>query len=56
MNLPGEVLNANPILGVSICTTHLNFELRVKDQYEADDPVFPVHIEQEGVLDHQPAL
>lgn len=56
VDLPGEVLNTDPILGISVCTAHLNFELWVKDQYKADDPVFPVHIEQEGVLDHQPAL
>ena len=53
--LPGEVLDADAILGVCVCTAHLNFELGVKQQGEADHTVLPVKVEQEGVLHHQPA-
>lgn len=54
-DLPGEVLDAHSILGVSEGAAHLHFELRVEQQHKVDPAVVSVHVHQEGVFYHQPA-
>lgn len=53
--LPSECLDAHAMLRLCVGTANVDLQLRVKEQYEGDDPRVTVHVEEEGVLDHQPA-
>ena len=53
--LPCVVFEAHPVFRVGVGAAHFDLELGVEEQDEGDDPVVAVHVQQEGVLDHQPA-
>ena len=55
-DIPGKILNAESMFCVCVSTAHLHFELGVEQQHKVDVGIATVHIHQEGVFHHQPAV